>query len=194
MFQNCWNQDGLLLNLVFNRCQLWREWSTCHEYWWNLVCVLRHKIHSFIWICYSAFKRKQLFPRSSPSVGKDNSRLSTVGPNCFAHSRVWKLDKRRRAVAADVVFIIVPRGSMHLHCCTVLNGPHIPSQLTLNSSRCDTGVRWKVATGSRKNSVWFLHKHLYLLSPYCCHRTNPSFLTGTVREKNKPDSILGLFL
>ena len=31
-----------------------------------VVCVLHHKIHSFIWICHSPYRRKQLFRRSSP--------------------------------------------------------------------------------------------------------------------------------
>ena len=40
-------------NLVFNRCQLWREWSTCHEYWWNLVCVLRPKMLIYMYLSFS---------------------------------------------------------------------------------------------------------------------------------------------
>lgn len=188
-----------LLNLVFNRCQLWREWSVCHEYWWNVVCVcvwgwvcvvcvLHHKIHSFIWICHSPYKRKQLIPRSSPWVRKHRSPSSTVGSHCFTCSRSEDRPGGRRQ-RTWYSFIILPRGSVRLHCRAMNpNAPRArpvrPSIPLRFGSRCEV-------EGDNRKLVQFLHKHLCPFSPYRHPRMNPLFPT---EAENKPDSIYDLFL
>ena len=142
-----------LPNLVFNRCQLWREWSACHEYWWNVVCVC---VCVYCTIKYTHLYgfvilpiKKTAFPQKLSLSQEAQFSLVNCGLQLFHMEQGVKIGQGGQRKRMWYSFITLPPGSVNEPQSTPKPGLYDP-QFFLD---LEAGVRRKATTGSWSNSI-----------------------------------------
>ena len=153
---------------------------------WCVYCTIRYThLYGFVIL---PIKENSLSPEALPESGSTALPRQLWAPT-VSHAAGVKIGPGGRRQWTWYSFIILPRGSVKLHCRAMSpNAPRArpvrPSIPLRFVSRCEV-------EGDNRKLVQFLHKHLCPFSPYRHPRMNPPFPT---EAENKPDSIYDLFL
>lgn len=131
-----------LPNLVSNRCQLWREWNACHEYWWNWVCVW---CHLYVFVILLIKEKATALPQKL-SLNQKHCSLANCGLR-LSHAHLWVKAGQEEGKAADVLVTVLPGGLIKLQ-----SGPSAPPYPVWLSPLPRCGRRREVEDCGRKQT------------------------------------------